>query len=222
MSEMIEIQNISKEYSRGVETVMALRDVSLTIKAGEFVAITGQSGSGKTTLLQLIGCMDTATRGRIKITDQNTNEFSDSELSAFRAKSVGFIFQQFLLIPTLTALENVELPAFFAKNAEGKKRAKEFLETVGLGSRMSHYPNELSGGEMQRVAIARALVNSPKILLADEPTGNLDSQNADAILKLFADLNAKGQTILMVTHSQELAARAQRRINMRDGRVHEG
>lgn len=222
MSDMIEIQNVSKEYSRGTETVRALRDVSLTIKAGEFVAITGQSGSGKTTLLQLLGCMDTATRGSIKISDQNTNGFSDSALSAFRSKTVGFIFQQFLLIPTLTALENVELPAFFAKNIEGGKRAKELLEIVGLGSRISHYPNELSGGEMQRVAIARALVNRPQILLADEPTGNLDSQNAEAILKVFEELNAKGQTILMVTHSQELAARARRRITMKDGIIHEG
>lgn len=221
MSKLIETHEISKEYKRGIETVHALRDVSLSINAGEFVAITGQSGSGKTTLLQLLGCMDTATHGSLKVGGQETSSLSDSALSAFRSRTVGFIFQQFLLIPTLTALENVELPGFFGKNPDGARTAKELLETVGLGSRMNHYSNELSGGEMQRVAIARALVNRPKILLADEPTGNLDSQNAEAILKIFEELNAKGQTILMVTHSQELAARAKRRIAMKDGRIHE-
>lgn len=221
MSEIINIQGVTKDYKRGAETVHALRDVSLSIRAGEFVAITGQSGSGKTTLLQLLGCMDTATRGSIKVTGQETSGLSDSKLAAFRSRAVGFIFQQFLLLPTLTALENVELPGFFARNPEGQRKAKELLEVVGLGSRLTHYPNELSGGEMQRVAIARALVNQPQILLADEPTGNLDSQNADSILKVFEELNARGQTILMVTHSQELAARAKRRISMKDGRVHE-
>lgn len=221
MSKLIETHEMSKEYKRGIETVHALRDVTLSINAGEFVAITGQSGSGKTTLLQLLGCMDTATRGSLKVGGQETSGLSDSTLSAFRSKTVGFIFQQFLLLPTLTALENVELPGFFGKNPEGGRTAKELLEIVGLGSRMNHYSNELSGGEMQRVAIARALVNRPKILLADEPTGNLDSQNAEAILKIFEELNTKGQTILMVTHSQELAARAKRKITMKDGRIHE-
>lgn len=222
MSKIIEIQNLSKEYIRGTETVHALQDISLTITSGEFVAITGESGSGKTTLLQLLGCMDTSTRGSFKIIGQDTKGLSDSKLSAFRSKAVGFIFQQFMLIPTLTALENVELPEFFARTGQAGNRAKELLEIVGLGSRMDHYPNELSGGEMQRVAIARALVNNPKILLADEPTGNLDSKNAESIMKIFEELNSNGQTILMVTHSQELALRAKRRIVMKDGRIHEG
>ncbi len=220
MSELISIENVSKEYVRGVETVKALRDVTLSVQAGEFVAITGESGSGKTTLLQLLGCMDTPTRGSILITGQETSGFSDKELSVFRSKTVGFIFQQFLLIPTLSALENVELPAFFGRTSQGPERAKEFLELVGLRDRMTHYPHELSGGEMQRVAIARSLINRPKILLADEPTGNLDSKNAESIMRIFGELNAQGQTILMVTHSQELAAKAKRRISMRDGLVH--
>lgn len=221
MSKIIETQNVSKEYRRGIETVHALKEVSVTLNSGEFVAITGHSGSGKTTLLQLLGCMDTATSGSIRIAGQETNGLSDSELSAFRSKSVGFIFQQFLLLPTLTALENVELPNFFAKAGNTDGQAKELLEMVGLGARMNHYPTELSGGEMQRVAIARALVNKPKILLADEPTGNLDSKNAEAILRIFEDLNRDGQTILMVTHSEDLAKRARRRISMKDGLVHE-
>ncbi|MGE3682653.1 MAG: ABC transporter ATP-binding protein [Bdellovibrionales bacterium] len=222
MSELIQIKDVSKEYVRGTETVKALRDVSLSIQAGEFVAITGESGSGKTTLLQLLGCMDTPTRGSIRITGQETSGLSDTKLSEFRSKTVGFIFQQFLLLPTLTALENVEMPAFFGRSSEGQDRARELLELVGLGGRMTHYPNELSGGEMQRVAIARALVNRPKILLADEPTGNLDSKNADSIMRVFEELNAKGQTILMVTHSRELAGKAKRRISMRDGQAHDG
>lgn len=218
MTNLIEMERVSKEYKRGAETVKALKGVSLTVKEGDFLAITGSSGSGKSTLLQLLGGMDTPSSGTLKLGGEDLASLSDAKLARIRSRSVGFVFQQFFLIPTLTALENVELACLFARS-ESKGRAKQLLERLGLGARLDHYPTELSGGEMQRVAIARALVNQPKVLLADEPTGSLDSQNAEAIMKIFEDLNGQGQSIVIVTHNPEVSRRAHRSIALKDGQI---
>ena len=219
MSELIRAESISKDYRRGRETVHALRDVNLSVAAGEFLAVVGRSGSGKTTLLQLIGCLDTPSRGSVLVDGAETGKLGAGALTHLRSKTVGFVFQQFFLLPTLTALENVELPAMFAGVAGRAERSRALLDRVGLSERLHHLPRELSGGEMQRVAIARALVNSPKILLADEPTGNLDTESAKLVVSVFEELNRGGQTILIVTHDEELASRAHRRIHLRDGRL---
>lgn len=219
MNNMIELQDVTKTYPRGREQVRALRGFSMAVEGGEFLAIVGPSGSGKTTLLQLIGCVDGPTSGRVLVNGEDVSNFSESRLTSFRARTIGFVFQQFFLLPTLTALENVELPGLFAREKERQHRARELLERVGLGDRIAHRPSELSGGEMQRVAIARALINKPKILLADEPTGNLDSENAKIILRLFQELHSQGQTILMVTHNSELATAAQRVVQLKDGKL---
>lgn len=218
MSKVIEAANVTKEYRRGAEVVKALNNVSLAIKEGEFIAISGPSGSGKSTLLQLIGGMDSPSSGVLKIAGKDIGVLSDSELANLRARSLGFVFQQFLLVPTLTALENVELACMFARSKHSGS-AKALLERVGLGARLHHYPSELSGGEMQRVAIARALVNQPMVLMADEPTGSLDSTNAEAVVTIFEELNSQGQTIVLVTHNPEVSRRAMRRIEMKDGQV---
>lgn len=219
MSNLIELSKAGKTYRRGSELIHAVEDVTLSIPMGEFVAVVGPSGSGKTTLLNLIGCVDRPNSGIVRIDEQDTTELSERELTNIRARKIGFVFQQFFLLPTLTAQENVELPTVFTSNGSRRKQAVELLDLVGLASRAEHLPAQLSGGEMQRVAIARALINDPKILLADEPTGNLDSHNAEELLKLFHELHRRGITIVMVTHNTELASEANRIIKMKDGRV---
>ena len=219
MNNVIELNAVTKSYQRGSETIRAVNDLTLSVAPGEFVAIVGPSGSGKTTLLNLIGCVDKPDGGTLRIDGEETSGLNEAGLTKIRARKIGFVFQQFFLLPTLTALENVQLPAVFQRNGDCAKRAAQLLERVGLSQRIHHLPKELSGGEMQRVAIARALINEPKILLADEPTGNLDSQNAEAILKIFRELNASGLTVLIVTHNAELARQAGRVVSLRDGRL---
>lgn len=219
MSSMVDLQNAGKTFRRGSEIIQAVRDVTLSVDEGEFVAIVGPSGSGKTTLLNLIGCVERPDSGHVRIDGQETDRLRERDLTKIRAKKIGFVFQQFFLLPTLTAQENVELPTLFTSNGAKSRAASELLDLVGLTGRAKHLPAELSGGEMQRVAIARALVNRPKILLADEPTGNLDSHNAGEIVNLFRKLNASGLTILMVTHNLELAEHANRLIHVKDGMI---
>jgi putative ABC transport system ATP-binding protein len=214
----IVLEGVSKEYQRGAETVHALRNVSLEVNAGEYVAIAGHSGSGKTTMLNLIGCLDHPTSGRIAVNGREIQSAGEKELNRLRQSAIGFVFQQFFLIPTLTVIENVQLPALFSGRQAGA-RARELLERVGLGKRMHHVPGQLSGGEMQRVAIARSLINSPPILLADEPTGNLDSRNADTIIELFETLNRDGMTVVLVTHNLDLVKRCGRTVHIEDGMV---
>lgn len=208
----------------GEETINALAGINLEIGQGEFVSIVGPSGSGKSTLLNIIGGLDSPTKGNIIVDGQDLSKASDSELSSYRNKKIGFVFQTFNLQPTYNALENVALPLVFARVPFGKRSqiAKEALETVGLGDRVRHKPSELSGGERQRVGIARALVNNPKILLADEPTGNLDSKARERIMELLAELNKeRGLTLLLVTHDLESAKSADRMLHMRDGQITE-
>ena len=209
---------LSRHYQRGVETVQALDGVDFEIRTGEFVAIVGPSGAGKTTLLHLLGGMDAPTSGTLLLAGQSVQGLSDRALTRLRRETVGFVFQHFGLLPTLTVLENVTLPTLFSRR-QAAGRALELLETVGLSHRRNHHPRELSGGEMQRAAIARALINSPRLLLADEPTGNLDSASGDAIIDLFTRLNQSGLTIVVVTHNPTLANAAPRRLTLRDGRL---
>ncbi len=216
--QIIQLENVSKLYRRGSETVAAVQDVSLAIEAGEHVAVVGHSGSGKTTLLNMIGCMDRPSGGRITVNGRRLEKASEAELTRFRRAAFGFVFQQFFLIPTLNVLENVSLPTLFSRTKNASK-AKELLEMVEMGHRLTHRPGELSGGEMQRVAIARALINSPPILLADEPTGNLDSRNGDKIMELFDRLNQGGVTVIVVTHNHDLVKRCRRTVHMEDGRI---
>ncbi len=218
-SVLIEASAVSKLYPRGREQVRALDGVNLRIGAGEFVAVVGPSGSGKSTLLNVIGAMDRPSEGRLMLVGHDLTQLDDRGLTRLRASTIGFVFQEFFLQPTLTALENVLLPTVFCPRKDARRRAAELLERVGLNGRATHLPHELSGGEMQRVAIARALVNDPRLVLADEPTGNLDSQNAQAVYALLDDLHRDGRTLIVVTHSEELAVRASRRIHLRDGRV---
>ncbi|MBC7529897.1 MAG: ABC transporter ATP-binding protein [Chthonomonadaceae bacterium] len=215
---VLRAESLTKIYRRGVEEVRALDGVTFSIEEGEFVSIVGQSGSGKTTLLNLIGCMDTPTSGTIEIDGHETSRLSDRQSTRLRSEKIGFVFQHFGLIPTLSVEENIMLPTLFARRA-AKGKASELLEQVGLSHRHKHRPHELSGGEMQRVAIARALINSPALLLADEPTGNLDSTNGEAILRLFTDLNRAGLTIIVVTHNPALADAAHRQLNLQDGHL---
>ena len=218
---LIETIGLWKTYSMGEEKIHALQDVSLTIDRGEYVAIMGPSGSGKSTLMNLIGCLDTPTRGTYSINGKAVNQMNDDELARIRNEEIGFVFQTFNLLPRATALQNVELPMIYAGLAgrQRESRAVEVLEMVELGDRMSHRPNELSGGQRQRVAIARALVNSPSLLLADEPTGNLDSKTGDEIIKLFERLHDAGNTIVLITHEADVAMHAERIVQVRDGKV---
>ena len=209
--------NLTKTYRRGSEEVRALDNASFEIARGEFVAITGPSGAGKTTLLNIIGCMDAPTSGTLKISGGEVQHLSEGERTRLRREQIGFVFQHFGLIPTLTVAENVALPAMFAHR--GLRRVDHLLEQVGLVHRRSHRPHELSGGEMQRVAIARALMNEPKLILADEPTGNLDAATGDSIIALFDALNREGLTIVVVTHNPAMAKAAGRQIALRDGRI---
>jgi putative ABC transport system ATP-binding protein len=219
---VIDTRGLRKEYVLGTETVRALRGVDLVIRRNEYVAIMGPSGSGKSTLMNLIGCLDTPTAGEYVLNGQPVAGMSDDELARVRNREIGFVFQTFNLLPRSTALENVELPLVYGDvpRAERKARAAEALRSVELGDRMGHRPNELSGGQRQRVAIARALVTRPSIILADEPTGNLDSRTSEEIMALFAALHAEGQTIIMVTHEPDIAARAERVVVLHDGQVH--
>ncbi len=218
---LIETIDLWKTYSMGEEKIHALQDVSLTIDRGEYVAIMGPSGSGKSTLMNLIGCLDTPTRGTYRLNGKAVNQMNDDELARIRNEEIGFVFQTFNLLPRATALQNVELPMIYAGMAgrQRESRAVEVLEMVELGDRMSHRPNELSGGQRQRVAIARALVNSPSLLLADEPTGNLDTKTGDEIIKLFERLHDAGNTIILITHEAEVAMHAERVVQVRDGKV---
>jgi putative ABC transport system ATP-binding protein len=219
---VIVTRGIKREYDMGGEIVRALRGVDLAIGRNEYVAIMGPSGSGKSTLMNLIGCLDTPTAGEYWLNGTQVSKMSDDELARIRNKEIGFVFQTFNLLPRATALHNVELPLVYAGIAseERKRRAVEALERVQLADRMDHRPNELSGGQRQRVAIARALVNRPSILLADEPTGNLDSQTSEEIMKVFEGLSEQGQTVIMVTHEADIAAHARRVVVLRDGLIH--
>src|SRR6187399_1262322 len=218
---LIETQDLWKTYVMGAEEIHALRGVTIGIERGEYVAIMGPSGSGKSTLMNLIGCLDTPSQGSYLLNDKQVSQMNDNELARIRNEEIGFVFQTFNLLPRASALQNVELPLVYAgvPSRDRHARAKSALEKVELGSRMSHKPNELSGGQRQRVAIARALVNNPSILLADEPTGNLDSKTGSEIMGLFARLHEGGNTIVLVTHEADVAAYAHRTISLRDGQI---
>jgi putative ABC transport system ATP-binding protein len=216
---VIRTKGLSKDYVLGAETVRAVRGVDLTVGRGEFVALMGPSGSGKTTLMNLIGCLDTATAGEYWLNGQNVSQLSERHLARIRNKEIGFVFQTFNLLPRASALANVELPLVYAgvPAAQRRERARRSLEMVGLEHRMGHKPPELSGGQRQRVAVARALVNDPAILLADEPTGNLDSKTGEEVMGIFSRLNDEGQTIILVTHEHDIAEYAKRQVHLRDG-----
>ncbi len=218
---MIQITDLTREYLMGMERVQALRGVSLEIRRNEYVAIMGPSGSGKSTMMNMIGCLDTPSSGEYWLNGQEVSRMPDDALARVRNQEIGFVFQTFNLLPRATALQNVELPMVYAGvgSKERKAAATQALTRVGLAERMTHRPNELSGGQRQRVAIARALVNSPSIILADEPTGNLDSKTSEEILKLFDQLHKEGQTIVLVTHELDIAAHAHRQVHLRDGKV---
>ena len=218
---LIHLQNISRRYQMGVETVHALRDVSLEIQRGEYVAIMGPSGSGKSTLMNLIGCLDTPSAGHYGLNGVSISEMDDNQLAEIRNREIGFVFQTFNLLARSNALHNVELPLIYAGISAEERRhlALEALAQVGLADRIHHKPNELSGGQRQRVAVARALVNKPSLLLADEPTGNLDSRTGAEIMALFDDLSRKGNTIIVVTHEEDIAKHARRIIRLRDGLI---
>lgn len=220
--DLFRVENISKVYRMGEVEVHALRDVSFRIDPGEFVAIMGPSGSGKSTLMQIIGCLDKPTSGSFYLRGRKVSSLSDDELATVRNRDIGFVFQTFNLLPGLTLVENVELPLVYAgvrSAKERRKRAMETLELVGLSERVNHRPNEISGGQRQRVAIARALVTKPAIILADEPTGNLDSKTGEDIMNFFGELNRQGNTIVLVTHDRKTAEYAGRIIYIRDGRL---
>ncbi len=221
MNEIINLKDIVKNYKVGTQIVRALCSVSLKITKGEYVAIMGASGSGKSTLMNIIGCLDTPTSGEYTLNNKRVSSLSDDELAEIRNQEIGFVFQTFNLLPRNTALENVMLPLVYAgiKKVERQKKAEGILMDVGLSDRVEHKPNELSGGQRQRVAVARALVNDPSILLADEPTGNLDSKISEEIMQLFAEIHRKGNTIILVTHEEDIARHAHRIIRLKDGEV---
>jgi putative ABC transport system ATP-binding protein len=219
---LIKLRDIKKDYFLGSEIVHSLRGINLDINKGEYVAIMGPSGSGKSTLMNLLGCLDTPTSGIFELNGVNVGELDDNQLADIRNREIGFVFQTFNLLPRSNALHNVELPLIYAglDAAERKTRALDALSQVGLSDRINHKPNELSGGQRQRVAIARALVTKPSLILADEPTGNLDSKTGDEIMALFDELAAKGNTIILVTHEEDIAKHAHRIIKLKDGLIH--
>lgn len=221
---IIEISHLYKTYNLGGSTVNALDDVSFSVGENEFVAIVGPSGSGKSTLMNIIGCLDIATSGSYKLLDREITSYNENELSDFRNRTIGFIFQRFNLLNKMNSLENVELPLIYQGigSKERRERALEALKTVGLEERVKHKPMELSGGQQQRVAIARALVTKPPLILADEPTGNLDSKTGEEVLSMLCKLNEIGSTIVLITHDMHVAHRAKRIITIRDGKIHEG
>lgn len=221
MQRVIDIQDVKKSYQMGEETVHALRGVTLNIKRNEYVALMGPSGSGKSTLMNMLGCLDTPTSGVYLLNDQNVSLLIDDELAEIRNKEIGFVFQTFNLIPRLSSLENVALPLVYSgmKKSTRLAKAQKVLESVGLGDRVDHKPNELSGGQRQRVAVARALVNDPSIILADEPTGNLDSKTSIEIMALFEEIHNNGNTVILVTHEPDIAEHAHRIIRLKDGEI---
>lgn len=221
MTAVIDIHNVRKVYQMGEQTVHALRGVTLEIHKNEYVALMGPSGSGKSTLMNMLGCLDTPTEGDYLLNSENVSTLDDDELAAIRNKEIGFVFQTFNLIPRLSALENVALPLVYSgmKKSDRLDRAEEVLVSVGLGDRLDHKPNELSGGQRQRVAVARALVNRPSIILADEPTGNLDSKTSVEIMGLFETIHNQGNTVILVTHEPDIAEHAHRIIRLKDGQI---
>ena len=221
MSRVIEIRNIIRDFPLGTETVHVLKGIDLDIERGEYVAIMGPSGSGKSTLMNILGCLDTPTGGTYILNGQDVSKMTDDELAEIRNKEIGFVFQTFNLLPRTTALDNVALPMIYSgkSKADRVKRATKVLQDVGLADRMDHKPNQLSGGQRQRVAVGRALVNEPSIILADEPTGNLDSKTSLEIMQLFDDIHASGNTVILVTHEEDVASHAHRIIRLRDGLV---
>ncbi|MDA8896252.1 ABC transporter ATP-binding protein [Bacteroidia bacterium] len=221
MSALISLKNIQKKYILGEQVVFALKDISLDINKGDYIALMGPSGSGKSTLMNVLGCLDTPTKGTYRLRDEEVSRLSDDELSEIRNREIGFVFQTFNLLPRLNALDNVALPLVYSGVAREDRIAKasEVLESVGLGDRMDHKPNELSGGQRQRVAVARALVNTPSLILADEPTGNLDSKTSIEIMTLLDNLHQEGNTIILVTHEEEIAQHAKKIIRLRDGLI---
>ena len=218
---VIDLKNIIRNFQLGSQTVHVLKGIDLTIKKGEYVALMGPSGSGKSTLMNLLGCLDTPTSGSYLIANRDVSKMNDNQLADVRNKEIGFVFQTFNLIPRQTALQNVALPLVYAgeKKEQRISRAKKVLDEVGLSDRITHKPNQLSGGQRQRVAIARALVNSPSIILADEPTGNLDSTTSNEIMKLFEEIHKNGNTLIIVTHEEEIAQHANRIIRLKDGEI---
>jgi putative ABC transport system ATP-binding protein len=218
---LIKISNIKRDFVLGNEIVYVLKGIDLQINKGEYVALMGPSGSGKSTLMNLLGCLDTPTSGSYILNGKDVSQMKDNELAEIRNKEIGFVFQTFNLLPRTTALDNVALPMIYAgySKSERNERATEVLKQVNLADRMDHQPNQLSGGQRQRVAVARALVNKPSIILADEPTGNLDSKTSVEIMKLFGDIHASGNTVILVTHEEEIAAYANRVIRLRDGLI---
>ena len=220
---LIDIRDITKYYDMGEERVRALDGVTVGVERGEYVAVMGPSGSGKSTLMNLVGCLDTPTSGSYVLNGREVARMTDDELAQIRNQEIGFVFQTFNLLPRTTALQQVELPLVYSgvPRRERRERAVRALEAVGLADRMGHHPNEMSGGQRQRVAVARALINDPSILLADEPTGNLDSQTGAEIMALFDDLNRRGNTIVLVTHEEDIAAHARRIVRLRDGKIRE-
>ncbi len=216
---MIELNNLAKVYRAGRTEIPALRGISCRIEAGEMISITGPSGSGKSTLMNILGCLDKPTSGRYLLEEIEVSKLNDNELAEIRNKKIGFVFQSFNLLSRNTALANVELPLIYSGSSNRRQRALQALESVGLAHRASHKPSELAGGEQQRVAIARALINNPSLILADEPTGNLDTQTSKEIMLLFQQLNQQGITIVLVTHEPDIAAYTQRTIKIRDGQI---
>lgn len=221
MSSVIKIREITRNFYLGQEVVKVLKGINLDIEKGEYVAFMGPSGSGKSTLMNLLGCLDTPTSGQYILNGNDVSKMSDNDLAEIRNKEIGFVFQTFNLLPRTTALDNVALPMIYAgaTKSERNKRASKVLQDVGLGDRMEHKPNQLSGGQRQRVAVGRALVNKPSIILADEPTGNLDSKTSVEIMNLFDEIHSAGNTVILVTHEEDIARHAHRIIRLRDGRI---